>query len=97
MGLGQADKEGVSYSPRTEGGTGFERQIGAISSPPYPHGPFPFNSSNSPPLKCITLMLKGSWAWGQIETQSTQDGHHGDSENMILRRDSSQERKRSLS
>ena len=28
MGLGQADKERLSYSPRREGGTGFERKIG---------------------------------------------------------------------
>ena len=33
MGLGQADKEGLSYSPRREGGTGFERKTGMVPSP----------------------------------------------------------------
>ena len=80
MGLDQADKEGLSYSPRPEGNTGFEKKIGAVPSPHCPHGQFLFNSATCPPLKCITLILKTPAAWGHTETQSTHDGHHGDSQ-----------------
>ena len=27
-------------------------------------------------------MLKDTWTWGQTETQLTQDGHHGNSQNV---------------
>ena len=95
MGLGQADKDSFSYLLRREGDTGFERNIGMI---PFPHclrRHFPFNSSNSPPLKHITLMLRDTWGLGQTETQSSQDRHHGDSKNMILSSDSYQEKNNS--
>ena len=87
-GLGQADKEGLSYSPRREGDTGFERKIGMIPSPHCPQGCFPFNSSNSPPLKCIALMLRDTWGLGTDRDTVNPGRTSWGSKNMILGSDS---------